>query len=191
MTKPELETRYTREAWLSTAMEVLSREGQAKLRTERLAADLGVTRGSFYHHFKSRADFVDALLDYWARTFTIEVNRQIAEVVGAPEARLLALMRLIRDRRLDRFDIAFRSWAAQDIAVAAKVREVDLERYGFMRSLLGEMGFKGDDLEERVRLFLVYESAQHTLHFPNVSRQIPDSVERRFEIYTGRRAPSS
>lgn len=186
LTKPTLEARYDREAWLHTALEVLSREGQAKLRTERLARDLGVTRGSFYHHFKSRQEFVLALLDYWTKTFTEQVNAAVAGTGKSAAERLLLLMRLIRDNRLDRHDIAFRSWAAQDPEVAAKVREVDGLRYEFIRNLFSEMGFEGEDLEDRVRLFLVYESAQHTVYVPEECRNIPDAVERRFALLTRR-----
>ncbi|MGI9521088.1 MAG: TetR/AcrR family transcriptional regulator [Hyphomicrobiaceae bacterium] len=184
LSKPELETRYDREAWLHTALEVLSREGQAKLRTERIARDLGVTRGSFYHHFKNRQTFVLALVDYWARLFTEQTNSVVAETGKSAEERLLFLMRLIRDNRLDRHDISFRSWAAQDPEVAEKVREVDKLRYKFVRDLFVEIGFTGDDLEERVRMFLVYESAQHTVYFPQRSRHIKNSVETRFAILT-------
>jgi AcrR family transcriptional regulator len=58
--------RFDREAWLEAALEVLARQGQAKLRVETLARQLGVTKGSFYHHFKNREAFLKALLAYWA-----------------------------------------------------------------------------------------------------------------------------
>ncbi|NOD95274.1 TetR family transcriptional regulator [Ruegeria sp. HKCCD4884] len=190
MLKIELETRYNRNAWLATAIEVLSKEGQAKLRTEHIAKALGVTRGSFYHHFKNRDEFVFALVDFWAQTFTEQTNANVDGQELSADRRLLYLMRLIRDNRLDKYDIAFRSWAAQEPAVAEKVREVDRLRYEFVAELFAEMGFAGDDLEERVRLFLVYESAQHTLWFPKKSRQARDSVERRFELITGRKPPA-
>ncbi len=190
MQKIELETRYNRDAWLATAIEVLSREGQAKLRTEHIAKALGVTRGSFYHHFKNRDEFVFSLVDYWAQAFTEQTNANVDGQELSADRRLLYLMRLIRDNRLDKYDIAFRSWAAQEPAVAEKVHEVDRLRYEFVAELFAEMGFQGDDLEERVRLFLVYESAQHTVWFPDRSRNIADSAERRFELITGRKPPT-
>jgi len=57
--------RLTREDWLENALTVLSRKGRAGLRIEGLSAALGVSRGSFYWHFKDRGDFVHALLEYW------------------------------------------------------------------------------------------------------------------------------
>jgi AcrR family transcriptional regulator len=56
--------RLSREEWLSRALQVLSREGKAKLKIESLTKNLGVTKGSFYWHFKGRAEFVRSLADY-------------------------------------------------------------------------------------------------------------------------------
>ena len=60
--------------------------------------------------------------------------------------------------------MAFRSWAAQDPVAAEGVRVVDLERYRFARDLFSEIGFAGDELEDRTTLWLVYQSAHRTVH---------------------------
>lgn len=185
---PPLATHYDKESWLRRAMEVLAREGKSKLSTESLAKDLGVTRGSFYHHFKNREDFVRSLLRFWASNFTAEIVSSIQSSSLTPEERVLHLMRLIRDERIDRYDIALRGWAAEEPNVAEELRKVDEARYLFVRKLFEDLGFQGADLEERTRLFVVYESKQFTAYFPSVSRDIPDSIERRFAIYTAKKS---
>lgn len=40
--------------------------------------------------------------------------------------------------------------------MAEKVRAVDASLYAFVAELFREMGFEGDELEECVRVFLVY-----------------------------------
>ena len=59
------DSRFTKDLWLEKALEDLSQTGGAKFHIEKLAAKLGVTKGSFYWHFESRNDFVDQVLDYW------------------------------------------------------------------------------------------------------------------------------
>ena len=184
----EMSPRFHKEAWLSAAMEVLAREGQAKLRVDNLAGQLGVTKGSFYHHFKGRDDFVHSLLDYWSRTFTDNVIAAATALEGSPEERLLNVMQMIEREGLDRHDIAFRSWAAQDPSVAKVVRRVDLARYRFIRSLFAEMGFEGTELEDRVRIWLVFESAQHTVYLPKRSGNGEDAIIRRHAFFTQRRS---
>jgi AcrR family transcriptional regulator len=184
--KPKADRRFDREAWLRTALEVLARQGQAKLRVDALAGQLGVTKGSFYHHFESREDFVQSLLAYWSSAFTDKVVAEVSAREGSPEERLLYVMRMVEREGLDRYDISFRSWAAQDPSVAKGVRKVDLERYRFIRSLFAEMGFEGNDLETRVGLWLVFQSAQRTVYVPKSTRDIDDAITQRHAFLTQR-----
>jgi AcrR family transcriptional regulator len=184
--KPKADRRFDREAWLRTALEVLARQGQAKLRVGALAGQLGVTKGSFYHHFENREDFVQSLLAYWSSAFTDKVIAEVSARERSPEERLLYVMRMIEREGLDRYDISFRSWAAQDPSVAKGVRKVDLERYRFIRSLFAEMGFEGNDLETRVELWLVFQSAQRTVYVPKSSRDIDDAITQRHAFLTRR-----
>jgi AcrR family transcriptional regulator len=183
---PQLATRFDRDAWLRTAIDVLAEEGQAKLRVERIAKALGVTKGSFYHHFESREAFVHRLLAFWSETFTASVMAEVSALDAPADQRLLALMRIIEKEGLDRYDIAFRSWAAQDPAVAEEVRKVDLARYAFVRELFAEMGFDGADLNERLRLWLVFQSAKRTVFVPEDGADSDAAIERRHAFFTRR-----
>jgi AcrR family transcriptional regulator len=174
---------FDREAWLRAAMEVLAQEGQAKLRVDRLAKQLGVTKGSFYHHFASRDDFVRSLISLWSSDFTDRVIKQLGTEVPASE-RLLHLMQLIEAEGLDRYDIAFRSWAAQDEMVAEEVRKIDAARYRYVRSLFAELGFKGRELRERVRIWLVFHSAQRTVHLPENANGSRSQIAWRYAFFT-------
>lgn len=178
--------RFDKEAWLRAAMDVLAGRGQAKLNVEGIAKKLGVTKGSFYHHFESRQDFVRSLLTYWAKAFTERVTEEIGSLQAPADERLLALMELVQSEGLDRYDTAFRSWAAQDPEVAAIVREVDEVRYRFIRSLFEEMGFAGQDLEDRVHIWLVYHSAQRSVHLPAGDGDLLKTVRRLHAFFTDR-----
>ena len=92
--------RFDRERWLEAALEVLAREGQAKLEVVHLAAQLGVTKGSFYHHFKNRDDFVRSLTAYWSDVFTEWVKGEVASSgLGASER--ITAREIVRERRRD------------------------------------------------------------------------------------------
>ena len=115
-------------------MDVLSKDGGARLNINPLCQQLGVTKGSFYAHFESQADFVRQLIGFWDEAFTQSVINKIDELKGQPaNERLLALMRLLRDKRLAKYDIAIRAWAAQDLAVAKGVKKVDRQRCNYLR----------------------------------------------------------
>ena len=59
-------------------MAVSASQGTDALTIDRLARGLGVTKGSFYHHFRNQADYRAALLKYWEQA-------GMADMVDLPE----------------------------------------------------------------------------------------------------------
>ncbi len=57
--------RLSADDWVSAALERIAEDGLGKLAIEPLAQDLGVTKGSFYWHFRSRDALIDAVLERW------------------------------------------------------------------------------------------------------------------------------
>ena len=178
--------RYDRERWLETALNVLATEGGARLRIDSMVRSLGVTKGSFYHHFKNREEFVRELIDYWSSEYTQSVINDVNDNDSSPSDRLLELTLRIEAEGLDKFDIAFRSWAAQDPLVAEALKEVDLRRYEFVHRVFEDIGFEGADLDMRVRLFLVFVSARRTVYTPQGSYDSAQETQLRHELLTGK-----
>ncbi len=162
--------RLSRDEWLARALEVLAKAGGSVLTIDALVQRLGVSRGSFYWHFKDRTDFVRQLIDHWSMIFVQSVAEQTSQLEGDAEDRLLALMESIVRDRLTRYDMAIRGWASHDPIAARSVQKVDEFRLGYVRSLFEEMGFKGEELEMRTRTFVVFYSLEHGL-FAGISRK--------------------
>jgi AcrR family transcriptional regulator len=173
------QARLGKEEWLARALEVLGKKGASELTVESLAQKLGVTKGSFYWHFKDRADFFRQLIEYWDEHFTQTVITEISGLNVPPEKRLLELMRLVLSKRLDRLEMPVRAWAQQNPALAPLVRRVDRHRISFVRSLFLEMGFDEDEAEMRTRIFLTYMITQRFL-LPSTagSKQFADLRKR-------------
>ena len=92
--------------------------------------------------------------------------RASGERAATPEARLLVLMRLLKEERLARYDVAVRAWAAQELIFAEGVQQVDRQRFGYVRQIFHDMGFRGADLDTRTRLFVVYHIAEPGMRLP-------------------------
>ncbi len=150
--------RLTREDWLRRGLEVVAEEGFRELNIDRVARQLGVTKGSFYWHFANRKDFVLAVLDYWAELSTGKPIRRSEEIEPDPARRLHLIMLTLERAGLARYDVPIRAWAALDPDVARRVRRVDRERYAFVRRMFSGLGFRGNDLEARTRAFVVFQS---------------------------------
>ncbi len=155
--------RLNREDWLESALTVLSRKGQAGLRIQGLSAALGVSRGSFYWHFKDRDDFIHSLLDYWYEEYTAGAPSAVGRDGGTPQERLARLMRLVHDQDLMRHDLTMRSLATLDSRFSRIVNKTDRFRLDFIESLFMEMGFTDDQLKIRARACLAYVTVEHIM----------------------------
>ena len=183
---PANENRLTREDWLAKAMDVLAQEGSSPMRIEELAGAIGVTKGSFYWHFKDRQDFLQSLLSYWLTEITIAVIEEVRATPGSPEERLYALMDILNNERYSKFEVPIRAWAVRDAEVDAIVREADLQRLEFVRSQFAAMGLQGHELEMRTQTFVVFHSLEDSLlgHLDQTDEERQELLKRRHAFFT-------
>lgn len=117
--------RVTKEDWLNEAKQVLIEDGFAKLTLENLLSRLGVTHGSFYHHFKNRQALTEALLKQWRKEMTQDVLAAAANI-GDVNERAETLIKIGQSfTNQTQLEIAFRSQARIDPMVKEYVQEVD------------------------------------------------------------------
>jgi AcrR family transcriptional regulator len=148
--------RLSRKDWLENSLTVLSEKGREGLRIHDLSAALGVSRGSFYWHFKDRNAFVHALLEYWYEKYTAGVPAEVELDGGSAEERLARLLRIVHDRDVTRHDLTVRSLMTLDSQFARTVQKADQFRLSFIESLFQEMGFTENEQKIRARICLSY-----------------------------------
>lgn len=141
-------SRLSRDHWLDAAYVAAAENGFGAVRVLTLAQRLGVTRGSFYWHFKDQAELVATLVARW-RDQELEVNKRWrAGITNDPHNDLLRLLDFAlsrasaADHRELRFGLALRALGRNDPMVARTIVEVDDARrelfYGEFLRLLGE-----------------------------------------------------
>jgi AcrR family transcriptional regulator len=132
-------TTATPRMYFDEAMRVLSDHGFHGLTINALCTALGVTSGSFYHHFGSWRGFVSALLADWEEQQTALI---ISVVEGAdvdPLSRF-ALM-LDASRTVPRAaEASIRSWANTDPEVALTQKRVDAARLAYVEGVVRDLG---------------------------------------------------
>lgn len=128
---PEKE-QLSRDAWLDAAASVIAEGGFDNLRVLLLAKKLGVTRGSFYWHFKDHQDLVVSFLQRWRERRLAELAnlRPISEDVEEETRRIMHLLLSDSGRHLWRMrvELAVRDLARRDQLAAQIVAEVDQAR---------------------------------------------------------------
>ena len=172
--------------WVVASLDLLVHEGIGAVTVDRLATNLGVTRGSFYHHFSDRDELLDALLQHWADELTYKVRAEVSALELDPEATLLVLARTVRSRRAAEYDAPFRAWALHDERARSVLRVVDQARLDFIRSQFEQLGFAGASLEARARMFLYYEIAAPAFFLDRDETQSREWLAERHRILTSR-----
>ncbi len=168
----ETSNRLTRDDWLAAALERCE-HGIEAVKIAPLAADMGVTTGSFYWHFKNRRELLDALLAYWEAEMTDAAVEAARAFDGGPTERILYLMESVATGHLARYDLAFWSWARTDARASRVFKRVLKKRFEFAAWMFAEAGFDAEQATVRGRMMVVYLMGESTL--------VPDSMTKRRE----------
>jgi len=158
MEKPT-RTALDRDAWIRGAIDVVAADGVDGLRVEVLAKKLGVTKGSFYWHFKDRRDLLDAVLATWKDGRIRDIRKQTAAQPGAELAALqhtIEVYAAAKNRKGVAIEAALRMWARQDAPTAAIVEEVDATRLDCTQALFLALGLPAAEAKARSVLLYAY-----------------------------------
>lgn len=138
-------------------MDVLAEGGIDAVRVDPLAKKLGVTRGSFYWHFKDRDALHQAMLREWRTRASYTIFNRIernAEPAASRLERLLALPYASpRSARGAAIELAIRLWSRRDKQAAKAVRHIDRVRLDYFSKLLQEHGVAKEEARRRAFLF--------------------------------------
>ena len=164
-------TQLDRIDWVENANDVLAREGVSGLRVEVLAKRCGVTKGSFYWHFKDRRDLLEAVLERWKEGRIRDIEKTTSISPGQERTQLhyaIEVYGASRNRRGMAIELAIRDWARHDPQAAAVVESVDLYRLERTRRLFVATGMS--EAEAKIRSLLLYAcvfglSLMHYAHF--------------------------
>jgi len=146
----------SKRAWLDEGLRTLADEGAPALRIDRLAGRLGLSKGSFYHHFDGTAAYKDALLAHFEREHT---SRFIDAVESRADCDAEAKLRMLADLVLDDYpssngtegdlEGAMRAWSLQDPEVQAAQARVDRIRLDYVQRLYVGAGLREQEAHDR------------------------------------------
>jgi AcrR family transcriptional regulator len=122
----------TRSDWLDAGLAAVADNGPNALRIDRLCRRLGVSKGSFHHHFAGAGDFKQALLAAYETLVVEALNDAIEQTADAtPKAALAGLTAAITSTPgfyRPELEVAMRAWAFSEPEVRAVQERVDRRR---------------------------------------------------------------
>ena len=170
----------TKTDWLDHGLRSLSDHGFTTLKADILAKSLGVSRGSFYHHFGGLSDFHAQVLDRWVEvsSMTMVAELEVAEVEPKEKVRLMINLAATRASRLEQ---AIRAWAFTDSTVAATVAEIDRARLAYIETILADLDIDADTAKRQANVLYLtnvgYSFLSETLDAAELEQVITDLVD--------------
>lgn len=156
--------KLSREDWIAAAFHQLAKQGIDGVKVDVLARQMGISRGSFYWHFKNRRDLLEALLSAWEEEATDAYIRRLdAEHADSGEKLIeLFLADEPADLSID-IEFAIRQWGRRDNWAAGRICQVDGKRLNYVTGLLCDLGYGADDAATRALSIYSLEAGAATI----------------------------
>lgn len=151
----------TRDDWINAAQSVLIKSGVDAVRVDTVAKQLKITRGSFYHHFGSRDELLQGILNNWRSRATEDVILSLRNTQGSPESQLTQLLELPYHghaaQEAAAIELGIRAWARSDFQARQAIDEVDKHRLSYIEGLLQQLDLEQSEARDRAHLIYTYQ----------------------------------
>ncbi len=134
--------RLSPDDWTRAALAAIAERGTANVSVERLARELGTTKGSFYWHFKDRTALIDAALHRWEVLYTDRIIDRLSAVADPRERFRLLLASAFDDDPGVLIDANLLA-AADDPLVGPVLERVARKRLAYVDRIFSELGAAG------------------------------------------------
>jgi AcrR family transcriptional regulator len=125
--------------WAEAALQLIAEAGLAALTVNTLAARLGVTKGSFYWHFRGRSDLLAAALGRWEQRATDETIKGL-NAIPDPRRRLELMLDASSQPPRSRSLYAALAEAAEDPVVRQALDRVASARVAYLEACYRDLG---------------------------------------------------
>ena len=164
--------------WTEGALQLIAEAGLVGLTVQALASRLGVTKGSFYWHFKSRSELLARALERWEKQATTEAIKGLSAVPD-PIQRLSFMLAAAAQRPRARSLYAALSQASNDPAVRRTLNRVASARVKYLEATYRELGFAPQ--EGRARAVFAYAAYRGLLQ---LAHEAPAMLPADWELYS-------
>lgn len=173
-----------KEDWLYCGLDTLEKNGVENITVEGLARKLNISKSIFYWYFKDRKELLKDILNYWSREYTNVIAGNPELIKLKPKDRLIKIVEIICKYSLTKYEASINAWALSDPNVKKSVRRVYKIRHNYIKNVLSELGFKGDQLEIRTRFFVLFNTWHQSMYKKVGSKDLDKMIKLQIEFIT-------
>lgn len=168
-------TRLSAQDWARAALKAIADGGLVAVAVEPLARTLGVTKGSFYAHYRNRDELIAAALAEWVRSHGDEGLAEFAAMAD-PARRLRELLTVVVQAVQPLAPSVHLSLLGErnDPRVRDAVRRVNRARLELLARTYRELGLPPDRAASRARV--AYAAILGLLHLAQTDPDAPHSA---------------
>ena len=181
------EPQLSRDDWIVAALGVLMDDGIEAVQITRLARDLGVTRGSYYWHFKGRKDLLSALLEEWSARNTGVMVDVLKSATSLDDGVLDLFSVWVDHSRFSfRLDQAIRDWGRRDQVVGEILSKEDDDRVEAIAAFYERHGYAHPESFIRARVIYFTQLSYYALNVTEPMEKRVSYLAAYFQCFTGR-----
>jgi AcrR family transcriptional regulator len=165
--------------WAEAALQLVAEAGLGALTVSALASRLGVTKGSFYWHFKGRAELLSAALARWEQRATTEAMKGL-DAVPDYRRRLELMLDAAAQPPRARSLYAALAEAAEDPVVQQVLNRVASARIAYLELCYRNLGFPATAAKSHaVFAYATYRGLLQLAH------EAPAALPADWSLYSG------
>ena len=141
--------------WIEAGQELLRERGISAIKLAALTRRLGVSTGSFYHHFDDFEQYLGALAEHYRLDRVMrDLDNAARDAEPDPVARLKRLARESLRAGTFELDHAMRVWATMDARAQASLQRAETLVLEFITQAFVDLGFDPTEASLRARVLL-------------------------------------
>lgn len=157
-------TIVNRADWLKLGVKKFSKGGVNSLNIEKMAKEVGVSKTSFYWHFRSKDNYVNELIEYWFDTTVKPIAEQTGEGSSAEERFRTFIELTLRDLSGMDFLFHLRKMGATKPDLHLLMEKLNAQRLMYIAYLIGELGYEEESASKRAEILFQFFQGWHVMN---------------------------
>ena len=129
--------------WFVVGLNILEKDGFARITIDNLCTRLEIIKGAFYHHFKNIDGYIEALMKYWLNQNTVQIIEDADKLATAKER--MEFIGSVVINRSHKSEQVIRAWSFSNQIVKKYIQQVDDLRIDYSTKLRVQLGMSEEE----------------------------------------------
>ncbi len=150
-----------KEGWVEKGFQKFAKQGINGIVVEKISKELGCSKSSFYWHFKTKEDYVKAIINFWIKFDTEKIIEQVnSKPIGKKQFIQFIRLVFMKDEYLD-FIFYLKRYAIRRKQIGQILDLVELQRLEFIVTQLLNLGYQKEEAITKAKVFYSYLIGYH------------------------------